>query len=130
MKGTKLFYKTGIEGPKYDPYMYEEYIVHRNGKEIILHLGLQEWIEINGERQEVVMKNLDEYLINPIEIFEEVTGLTLDKFKKYYDKIQNTCKNCGCNKTYAISGFPGEIIYLCRRCDSVVSSDVNLSGII
>lgn len=128
MNGTKLFLQHGEEGPKYDPYSYMEMTVHRKGKEVTLHSGFFYWVEINGQRVNEKHDNQGNTIVDPEVIFEKETGLTAQTFMKYYDKIQNTCK-CGNRDTYASSGFPGETLYLCTKCNEVVSSDVNLRAI-
>jgi len=44
--------KSGTEGPRHDPYSYEEYSFYYKGKFFIAHFGLLEWIKVDGERQE------------------------------------------------------------------------------
>ena len=40
--------KGGSEGPKHDPYGYNEYSFTQNGKNYIVHMGLAQWIKIDG----------------------------------------------------------------------------------
>jgi len=42
--------KGGGEGPKHDPYHYNEYSFEFKGKKYIIHLGLAQWIEVNSKK--------------------------------------------------------------------------------
>jgi hypothetical protein len=51
--GTKIDIVNGREGPKHDPYSYEEITIERRGWRVTMHLGLAEWIEfqtVEGKR--------------------------------------------------------------------------------
>jgi len=125
--GTKLMFNTGSEGPKYDPYHYEELTVVRNGKMVTLHLGLGDWLEVDGKK--VSKYEYGGEGMSPEEKFEILTGMNTDEFMKYYQVIHNTCKKCGCRDNYPMSGFPGETFNVCAKCGEIVSSDFNMGAI-
>jgi hypothetical protein len=41
--------KCGNEGPKHDPYGYSEYSFEYRGRKYVIHLGLAQWIEVDGK---------------------------------------------------------------------------------
>lgn len=129
-KGTRLIKHHGTEGPSHDPYSYEELTVCKNNKTVTLHLGLAEWIEIDGKRQEAVFRNMTEYAFDPSEEFKLQTGMTVEQFERRYYSNHNTCKKCGCDTTHSVAGFPGESLNVCDNCGEVVSSDFNEREII
>lgn len=44
-------YRTGNEGPRHDPYHYEEMTVERDGQTVTLHMGLGTYVSHNGQSQ-------------------------------------------------------------------------------
>ena len=78
---TKLHIKTGVEGPRYDRYGYEEITVTRNGHEYILHNGLAEWLRVDGNEIDLPMAELDAE-------FERLTGYHPDDWHKFHDKLE------------------------------------------
>ena len=128
VKSRKIKIENGTEGPRQDPYSYTKYHVfttYENGKEIDLtiHEGLQEYVQINAMYAE---RNTNELLL-------ETFGVSKKDFIKAILKIQyikeNTCKHCGNTSTYSESGYPGETLYLCTKCNEIVYADMNLSAI-
>lgn len=109
---------TGTEGPRHDPYSYIEYIVTRDGKTTMLHAGLGEYVTRDDGK--VIH---DTYGTGHARsIFAELTGLTTTQFERAYDRIRSRC-SCGNRHLDATRGYPGETLYVCRRCNRVVSSD-------
>jgi hypothetical protein len=41
--------KGGNEGPKHDPYGYSEYSFEYRGRKYVVHMGLAQWIEVDGK---------------------------------------------------------------------------------
>ena len=46
---TNFKSKSGSEGPSHDPYSYNEFSFKKDGKEYIIHMGLAQWIKIDGK---------------------------------------------------------------------------------
>jgi hypothetical protein len=69
-------FHSGSEGPKYDPYGYSEiYVTMKNGDEILLHLGLSDYLEVNDE--EVVRGDADKAMSE----FARLTGLPMEDWE-------------------------------------------------
>ena len=51
--------KSGSEGPRHDPYGYNEISFTKDNKQILIHMGLAQYIEINGQRIEATGDDYD-----------------------------------------------------------------------
>ena len=125
---TKVEITTGQEGPGHDPYHVEEVSVTRaDGKDrtVTIHIGLGCWVrtEVNGTK--IPFTNVP----RAIEFFKMLTGLTPLEATTYHYRAQNRCK-CGGFKLIMHSGYPGETIYECRRCHSIVKATFDESAVI
>jgi len=116
--------RTGTEGPRHDPYGYEELTVtsERCGT-VTLHEGLGCWLRVNG-----ACANEGDH-DRCVALFEHVCGITAKAARRAYERLRNRCQNCGCTDQRALSGYPGETLYLCVRCDAVVHVDFNEAAI-
>lgn len=122
--GTSLRMTTGTEGPHYDPYGYTEYTTKRNGRTVIYHGGgLIEWVKLNGVELKVKPENC-------YRVFEILSGMTLDEFCRYYNKIHSICPKCFNKKRfYYCDGFPGETFTMCSKCHSIVDCEFDRSAV-
>ena len=122
---SRIEIKTGTEGPKHDPYGYDEITATRqDGASVTLHEGLAFWVSIDGVKQ--WPDNWDEAQ----RVFQSVAGISVDAARKAHERIMTVCKKCGGKDLRSVSGMPGETLNICRRCDTVVSCDFNESAII
>ena len=48
----KVRVETGSEGPRYDPYAFKETTIKANGKKVVLHEGLGDWLKIDDQEVE------------------------------------------------------------------------------
>ncbi len=124
----KIRLQTGSEGPREDPYGYEEWTVTRtDGTEVVIHAGLAEWVKLSNGRTKSVG---DLYCENLNEAAEALTGLDLRGLRRAYESV----KEHEIRPHYAHggmqwgSGFPGEELLFCK-CGAVVDSSFNLSAI-
>ncbi len=136
---TSIAIETGSEGPKHDPYGWEEVTVTRsNGDEVTLHSGLGSWVAVNGERfayaQPITLDLIDgekEEWRLLCKKFEEVAGCSPDAARKAYGRVRYTCSKCGAfDDVEEMQGFPGETLAKCRQCGCVVYCDFNEAAII
>jgi hypothetical protein len=77
------------EGPRHDPYGFNEYMYEVNGKVFILHAGLAVWLRVGGKNGRDIRApkrttNRDKWLMAK---FEDITGLSLEQFEKANDRI-------------------------------------------
>lgn len=47
---AKISHKTGVEGPRHDPYSFDEWVLEHGGLTYKVHSGLNVWIAINTRR--------------------------------------------------------------------------------
>ena len=123
--------KSGTEGPAYDPYHYEEFHINVNDKEIVLHLGLGEWMTVNNER--VWAKMQGDVVLN--EKLEELTGMTLHNLEQLLNRKENPthCHDCGRRLTWksvgSMGGMYGESFDICIKCKAIVGYHFDESAI-
>ena len=77
--------KTGTEGPKHDPYSFEEFIYECNGKVTTLHMGLGVWMESSSGKLLYARSDAQERAI--IRWFEIRIGMTMERFNKAYYRV-------------------------------------------
>ncbi len=105
----QLTLKTGTEGPRHDPYGYEERIVELNEHTYKLHLGLA-----------CYAKEADETMVEGEEAvawWVARTGLSPDEFDKAYLRLTEPPRRCpACrSKVEYHSGFVGESVACCAN---------------
>ena len=132
--GSKFITITrGTEGPREDPYAYEEISLVPNdirnakkGGEIVLHMGLGMWVKFGDLR-------LDESDVNSstriITAFEEKLGCTLRAFHKAVGRIHTVCRVCGGGPDKDVKGYPGETFTLCTN-GHIIHTDFDESAIL
>jgi hypothetical protein len=127
----RIHIKTGREGPRHDPYGYDEITVHRaDGAHVTLHEGLGTWIEFKDARG--TGNKLDERDAPRAQIdaaFERVAGVSVEAARKAYRALRSRCRNCGGRETKFARGYPGESFELCVQCGHVVDSHFDLSAV-
>jgi DNA-directed RNA polymerase subunit RPC12/RpoP len=122
-----IFVQTGSEGPKHDPYAFKEITITRKDKEtVVLHMGLAEYLRI-GKRE---IKGYDEEGLEAIKraTITEI-GLTEDQIEKAIQRLRSRCPKCSGRNIESTPGFPGETLYMCSNCHTIVGSDIDMSAI-
>ncbi len=116
--------KSGSEGPHHDPYSYLEItVIRESGATVCMHAGLIVWIEVNGIRSDCSYETA-------AEIFEDLAGISPQTAEKVYERRASTCSKCGGRDLREQSGFPGETLSFCERCDAMVHDHFNEAAII
>jgi DNA-directed RNA polymerase subunit RPC12/RpoP len=116
--------KSGSEGPRHDPYSYLEITVTReSGATVCMHAGLIVWIEVNGIRSDCSYETA-------AGIFEDIAGISLEVAEKVHERRATQCSECGSRDLREQSGYPGETLYFCERCDAMVHYHFNEAAII
>jgi hypothetical protein len=125
--GARLTIKTGSEGPHYDPYSFTEFkhTRHTDKREVLLHMGLGEYIRVNGKE---VIENGP--LCTEEEKFKELTGFYSWQWEFFINRLRKKCRKCGCKRSRWMSGYPGETFRICAKCEEVLSVDFDESAII
>ena len=110
---------TGSEGPRHDPYSYEELHADVLGNEIVLHQGLGTWLTINGTKvTQPERMTHDLYEKTCRDIFEKFVGFTTTQLERIYTKRMSRCK-CGSKSFTSVRGFPGEHLIVCDHCGDI-----------
>lgn len=129
---SRIEIQTGTEGPRHDPYGWEEITVRRMNDQVVvtLHEGLATWVRIDGVG--TVHEGYNPLLTADMirKVFEAWAGITPDIARKAYNRFHSVCRDCGCRDVYWKSGFPGESFAFCCDCDAVVDYSFNESAII
>lgn len=105
----ELSLRTGTEGPRHDPYGYEERIVTVNNCTYKLHLGLACY----GKEEDETMVEGEE----AVAWWMARTGLSPDQFDKAYLRLTEPPRRCpACrSKVEYHSGYVGEPIACCSN---------------
>lgn len=120
----KLFIFSGTEGPRYDPYAFDELHIERGSKLIVVHQGIGDWVDIDGVRHwvsgragaDLVVKNAVGY-----------TATQLLRYRRKADEARTRVHRAHGGVEWR-SGFPGEALCLCR-CGAVIDTTFNRSAI-
>lgn len=120
-RGSKIQHRSGSEGPKHDPYHFDEYTVTRfrsRGAPLVvkLHDGLGVWMEVNGVPEARRSKDRAER-------FFILTGIKLSKLGALHDRIhgmKTKCPKCGSKKLLHYDGYVGEGVQVCSKCGEPV----------
>jgi hypothetical protein len=118
--------KVGREGPKWDPYAFDEWHVERGTHKIIGHFGLAIWVSIDSVKfggPRCTEKGL-------YRLFEDAVGVTIPVLEKAFQRYHSRCKKCGKTRLIGSRGYPGETLWLCAKCGDVVSCDFDESAVI
>lgn len=120
--------RRGTEGPRHDPYAYEEIIVSRpDGRKVKLHSGLGEWLEVQtAEGRKIRVDESDRYA-GPErlrELFAFHSGISVETAAKTPGRREATRyrehdKRCGNENLVAATGYPGESFDYCPKCGFV-----------
>ena len=110
--------RTGSEGPRHDPYHFEELRVDTPAGSTVLHGGLAEWIKHEGHR-------MDWYDQDPqkiTDVFEKLTGYSVEFIERVARRLASRCRRCGGRDFHEESGYPGETFTVCDGCSDVVGT--------
>lgn len=105
--------KSGSEGPAHDPYSYTEYRVKRDGRKIVMHLGMGDWIKVDGEHVEA-----GDAALNYIRQERK------DYRKRVVRRLTDPPRRCpACKgKLESGGGYVGEEVIYCKGCGRIVWS--------
>ncbi|KKW10409.1 MAG: hypothetical protein UY48_C0038G0009 [Candidatus Gottesmanbacteria bacterium GW2011_GWB1_49_7] len=121
-----LIVRHGTEGSRHDPYGYEElsFETRRRSDQpwesMRAHVGLAEFFFFRGRRFD--RSSLDSEWF--WKSFETIVGVTLDLLVQLHYTRRFVCLTCGTSKFVdSVDGYPGETLFICGRCDNIVTSD-------
>lgn len=109
--GLQIERVTGTEGPRHDPYSYEEWIFDRGHGEVVYHVGLSEWIEYRGERHDQPTDAL------VVAAFLQATQYTFSEWQKFLGLAEaSRYRRHRGHDVRSESGYPGEHFTVCHTC--------------
>lgn len=124
---AKLRRKVGAEGPRSDPYGYEEitFTSTDGDLEVTIHSGLGDWIEARLVKTDHRMRLREKPGISIDSLWEFWTGMTCKQTERYVERLEypNKCPNCKSKKFTFSTGFAGEIIAFCVNCGRGIWSE-------
>jgi hypothetical protein len=123
--------ETGAEGPKHDPYHYEELHVTTPAGKTVVHMGLATWFKHKDALTGVEFT--EDYWVNSephrAEMFEKYTGFQLKQVERWCRRLQARCRKCGCRDFDSVDGYPGETLYQCAKCGNINGGSMDYSAI-
>lgn len=124
--GRAIKFVSGSEGPRQDPYAFEETILLGPTGGVKIHTGLALYVEkANGDRTQWTEKDLAE----ADAMFAAATGLTARQCERAVRKLCSRCRKCRGKRARWVAGYPGESICVCARCNEVMDYEFSPSAI-
>lgn len=124
-------HRTGSEGPRHDPYHYDEWHVTTPKGEVVLHEGLGTWLKVNGKELEhdrrFSYNDWERYLRETA--FPIYTGYPLGQLQRLAHRIKSRCRECGSRDFRSEAGYPGEYFDVCEKCGHIQGGYFNESEV-
>ena len=119
----KVHVRIGSEGPRHDPYSYNELTVVQPHGTTVLHNGLGVWLKsddhdvqppnyLSHDEREAWLRDA---------AFPMLTDFTVVQLERMARKLKSRCK-CGGKSFHSEEGFPGETFDVCNRCGDIRGS--------
>jgi hypothetical protein len=127
--GLRISVKTGSEGPRHDPYHYEEFTVERNGAKFMEHCGLAHYVEMFEPGWAKPL-----HIDNPKGVgkaCQAVTGFTLNEWRRFIHKRDNAkARQHRGHDVRSECGYPGEYFTICHTCGGeMLDSHFNIGDV-
>jgi hypothetical protein len=122
----RVWRTTGTEGPRHDPYGYDEIHAELPSGSITYHMGLGSWVKLHDGkpgRRAAPIKKLDERTCTEADLrkmFELTVGFSINQIERIHRKLKSRCRKCGCKHTEWVAGYPGEHMEQCVGCGHIV----------
>jgi hypothetical protein len=120
---------TGTEGPRHDPYHFEEFTVERDGVSVTAHHGLANWVSVEGADKKGYQHET-EFQDEVDWIFFSCVGMTEAQARRYQRKAEQARMRPHRHHGGGVwvTGYPGEHLCLCA-CGAVLDSVFNQSAV-
>jgi hypothetical protein len=132
----KVWKHSGTEGPRFDPYGYDQYEIHRKGRaSLTVHLGLDNWAQLGKQKRRSLFgqgKGRERYELDKRRldaVVERACGYTLAQLERFARKARSRCP-CGSKSFEEACGYPGEHVTMCAECHRVMSVTFNEAAVI
>jgi DNA-directed RNA polymerase subunit RPC12/RpoP len=137
----EITHTSGVEGPKHDPYHWDEYVVTGYNRKFCnpeihftVHRGLANWFSIRKDGWKISNNGMIRWEKYMEEMLFNITGMTFDQVVEKHEEEENGLFCPECNEvpedTLDYAGYPGETIYCCSKCGAPCGSDQNMSAVI
>ena len=125
---STVSYNSGSEGPRHDPYHYDEVTIDRkNGDVVTIHMGLAAWCKVKRHGKTVFQVDGETAAQT---LFEWYAGITFHKaIGLQYTLFRRRVKYhaCGTRFLKSVSGYPGESFTICDNCGAHLDYHFNRS---
>ncbi len=122
----KVVRRTGSEGPRHDPYHFEELHVETRDGKTVLHEGLGLWLKHECRSGYKLTENRVHCVHD---VFKAMTGYSTSQIDRIAIRLQSRCRKCGCRDFDDVRGYPGETLYQCVDCKHINGSSQDYSAI-
>jgi hypothetical protein len=118
---SRLQIKTGTEGPRHDPYGFNEIWVTRPDRTVVVyHEGIGTFCDV---RMANGMQDCTDDPKKALTLFEQYAGITPKaahraEMARYWRKFKY--HPCGSHHLKEVDGYPGETLVLCEKCNGVI----------
>lgn len=124
---SSITIRRGTEGPRHDPYSFEEITVRRaDGRSVTIHTGLAFWVKASDGR-------IEQRETGPaIALFVEVASITPHQAEKAVRELrdrQYRYHPCGMKYLKDAAGYPGELFVFCAMCGDVIDAEFNIRAV-
>lgn len=127
---SKVRITRGTEGPRHDPYGYENITVIRpNGNQVTFHIGLAIWC--NAEYANGTICH-EEDPGQASDLFAKVAGCNVQTAERAFRRLQERpyrFHNCHPRYLKGIEGLPGEHFIICRKCGDTLEVQFSISEV-
>lgn len=130
--------ETGTEGPRHDPYAWEEFTVHcQNGNKVTYRssgLGYTRTTVLSDGNPRVVetrgVGNQDGPAEHLFTLYAKITPHVAERayWESKKRRITNHLRACH-SHTKRESGYPGESFTVCAKCGEVLETSFNISAV-
>lgn len=112
----KIKIATGCEGPRHDPYSFQELTARMGRKSVTFHSGLGDYVLLNGKR---IPSPLEKLLLKRFGshegLFTYMAGYSPSQLERWSRKARSRCRQCGGKAHHCENGYPGESLVLCKQ---------------
>lgn len=126
---TKITMRSGAEGPRHDPYHFEEITVDRqDGRKVTLHVGLGVWATAEGGP----MRERTDSPQEAYHMFERYAGVSHHAMERAMHALpirRIRQHPCGVKYLRDVNGYPGETLTVCEKCGDVIDGHQDMSVI-
>lgn len=117
--------RTGEEGPRHDPYHFEELSVTTPSGKTIIRSGIGVKLTHNGQEVHAPFnigswEKREAWLLS--EGFTNLAGISQKAIARITRRLKSRCHKCGGRNFHEAKGYPGEYFTVCDSCGHINGS--------